>query len=171
MSVLKLFLSVDHQQKLGELVLSVSSCHSHYFRRCFKLEHIKYGYGNFGHRYNVSPFTCMHFWVWGIVVRWSVTAESWRNTVLGEAWPSVSFQQLPQQILTDRRLTSLAWWVNCCRQYHSWRCAEIPERQRVSQITLCYCFSNTFKWNRSEKKLKSDLYVHGVTLSVSGNNC
>jgi hypothetical protein len=51
MSVLKLPLLVDLQQKADELVFSITSCltviYNYYTQKC--------GYGNFNHRYNVSP--------------------------------------------------------------------------------------------------------------------
>jgi hypothetical protein len=58
MYVLKRPLSVDLQQKVDEFVISITSCLSfnHYFIKYFKLLYTKKcGYGNFNHRYNVSP--------------------------------------------------------------------------------------------------------------------
>jgi hypothetical protein len=49
--VVKLPLSVDFQQKVGELVLSTTSCPSVAVLENRK----KCGYGNFDHWYNVSP--------------------------------------------------------------------------------------------------------------------
>jgi hypothetical protein len=56
MSVLKLPLLVDLQPKVGELVLSVTSCPSTIIlystlKQCTE----KRGYGNFNHRHNVPP--------------------------------------------------------------------------------------------------------------------
>jgi hypothetical protein len=44
MSVLKLHFLVDLQQKVGELVLSITSSptYNHYFRKCFKLVYRKH---------------------------------------------------------------------------------------------------------------------------------
>jgi hypothetical protein len=55
MSVLKLPLLVDPQQKVGELILSITSCPTIIILEN-SLNYIvqKCGYGNFNHRYNFS---------------------------------------------------------------------------------------------------------------------
>jgi len=58
MSVLKLPLLVDLQQKVGELVLSITSCLSVIILENTVLKisvQKKCDYGNFDYRYNVSP--------------------------------------------------------------------------------------------------------------------
>jgi hypothetical protein len=46
---------------------------NNYFRKYFKLRYRKMWYGNFNHRYNVSP---IHIWVWGSLRRWSACAPT-----------------------------------------------------------------------------------------------
>jgi hypothetical protein len=81
MSVLKLPLLVDLQQKVGELLLFAAFCPS-LFYKTFK----------FVYRKNVVMatvttgimfllFGCMHFSFYGILVRLSANARSLRNTV------------------------------------------------------------------------------------------
>jgi hypothetical protein len=71
MSVLKLPFLVDLPQKVGDLLLSVTSSFNPYFRKYFELVYRK----------NVVIvtlttgtmfllFTCIHFSVWGILQRW-----------------------------------------------------------------------------------------------------
>jgi hypothetical protein len=56
MSVLKLPLLVDLQQKVGELVLSITCCPSIIILGNILNQHIeKCGCVNFNHQYNVSP--------------------------------------------------------------------------------------------------------------------
>jgi hypothetical protein len=78
MSVLKLPLLVDLQEKIGELVISISSCPTTVI-----LETVL----NLCTQKNVVVvtltagimfllFTCMHFRVWGILRRWSACAPT-----------------------------------------------------------------------------------------------
>jgi hypothetical protein len=65
----------------------------HYFRKCFKLVHRNSGYGNFNHRYNVSPIHLHAYLAVGGLyevcprvrrppVKWSAIVESLRNADL-----------------------------------------------------------------------------------------
>jgi hypothetical protein len=74
MFVLKMPLLVDLQQKVDEFVPSITSRPStvileNTLHWCME----KCCYGNFKHRYNVSPF---HFCARGILLRWSTCART-----------------------------------------------------------------------------------------------
>jgi RsiW-degrading membrane proteinase PrsW (M82 family) len=93
MSVLKLPLFADLQQKVGELVLSITSCLQSLFykmlERCVQKKNVVMVTLITGIMFLL--FTCMHF-AWGILRRWSTCApsackavriaESLRNTAL-----------------------------------------------------------------------------------------
>jgi uncharacterized membrane protein YphA (DoxX/SURF4 family) len=82
LSVLKLPLLVGLQQKVSELVLSITLSFNNYFIKYFKLVYRK----------NVIMetvttaimfllFTCMLFWVWTILRRWSVCSSTTHEVV------------------------------------------------------------------------------------------
>jgi hypothetical protein len=66
MPVLKLILMVDLQQKVGELVLSITSCPTIISLENREIERCRHG--NFNNWFIMFLlFTCTHFWVWGIL--------------------------------------------------------------------------------------------------------
>jgi hypothetical protein len=72
MSLLKLPLLVDFQQKVGELVLSITSCPTiiilqNTLNYCIENR----GYGNFDDRYNVSPIHLHAILDVGNFTRWT----------------------------------------------------------------------------------------------------
>jgi uncharacterized membrane protein YphA (DoxX/SURF4 family) len=76
MALIKLFLLVDLQQKVGELVLSITSCFTIIIlRSTLNYSTEKIDYGNFDH-HMIILFTCMHFLVWGILRKWSARAQT-----------------------------------------------------------------------------------------------
>jgi hypothetical protein len=93
MSVLKLNLLFDLQQKVGELVISINSCPAVIIKKnAWVSVRKKCGYVDFNHLYYASPIhlyahlgVCGRFYGGDTRVRrapmkWSATAESFRHT-------------------------------------------------------------------------------------------